>query len=171
MTFRVRTIVQSNGPIQSISAHPRCLVESLQTLHQSGDRRSVGGCAIALVVEPRFECAEHSPTELATLTGLSLLCRALRMWLRLEVVRRCRTGSRTAFSSRHVRPCICRSDPNGIRTRVTAVKGRCPNRWTIGSLRGWEHGAKCFGEQGKSAVGNPGGISAKNGSNRHPDSG
>jgi hypothetical protein len=26
-----------------------------------------------------------------------------------------------------------KSDPNGIRTRVTAVKGRCPNRWTIGS--------------------------------------
>ena len=24
-------------------------------------------------------------------------------------------------------------DPNGIRTRVTAVKGQCPNRWTIGS--------------------------------------
>jgi hypothetical protein len=24
-------------------------------------------------------------------------------------------------------------DPNGIRTRVTAVKGRCPNRWTMGS--------------------------------------
>jgi len=27
-----------------------------------------------------------------------------------------------------------RSDPNGIRTRVTAVKGQCPNRWTIGSI-------------------------------------
>jgi hypothetical protein len=26
-----------------------------------------------------------------------------------------------------------KSDPNGIRTRVTAVKGQCPNRWTIGS--------------------------------------
>ena len=25
-------------------------------------------------------------------------------------------------------------DPNGIRTRVSAVKGRCPNRWTIGSF-------------------------------------
>lgn len=24
-------------------------------------------------------------------------------------------------------------DPTGIRTRVTGVKGRCPNRWTIGS--------------------------------------
>ena len=24
--------------------------------------------------------------------------------------------------------------PNGIRTRVTAVKGRCPNRWTMGTL-------------------------------------
>ena len=23
--------------------------------------------------------------------------------------------------------------PNGIRTRVTAVKGRCPNRWTMGT--------------------------------------
>ena len=32
-------------------------------------------------------------------------------------------------------------DPNGIRTRVTAVKGRCPNRWTIGSVeRGGEFG-------------------------------
>ncbi len=29
-----------------------------------------------------------------------------------------------------------KSDPNGIRTRVTAVKGRCPNRWTIGSGSG-----------------------------------
>ncbi len=26
-------------------------------------------------------------------------------------------------------------DPTGIRTRVPAVKGRCPNRWTIGSLQ------------------------------------
>ena len=25
-------------------------------------------------------------------------------------------------------------DPNGIRTRVSAVKGRCPDRWTIGSV-------------------------------------
>ena len=32
-------------------------------------------------------------------------------------------------------------DPNGIRTRVTAVKGRCPNRWTIGSSEvGGEYG-------------------------------
>ena len=41
-------------------------------------------------------------------------------------------------------------DPNGIRTRVTPVKGECPNHWTIGSfrkrggeivrLRGWEQG-------------------------------
>ena len=29
---------------------------------------------------------------------------------------------------------IAHGDPNGIRTRVTAVKGQCPNRWTIGSL-------------------------------------
>ncbi len=29
-------------------------------------------------------------------------------------------------------------DPNGIRTRVSAVKGRCPNRWTIGSFLGKE---------------------------------
>jgi hypothetical protein len=30
--------------------------------------------------------------------------------------------------------------PDGIRTRVTAVKGRCPNRWTTGthSLRNTE---------------------------------
>lgn len=27
-------------------------------------------------------------------------------------------------------------DPTGIRTPVTAVKGRCPNRWTIGSQQG-----------------------------------
>ena len=26
-------------------------------------------------------------------------------------------------------------DPNGIRTRVTPVKGECPNHWTIGSFR------------------------------------
>ena len=25
--------------------------------------------------------------------------------------------------------------PDGIRTRVTAVKGRCPNRWTTGTHR------------------------------------
>ncbi len=29
--------------------------------------------------------------------------------------------------------CLRNGDPNGIRTRVTAVKGQCPNRWTIGS--------------------------------------
>ena len=28
------------------------------------------------------------------------------------------------------------SDPNGIRTRVTPVKGECPNHWTIGSFLG-----------------------------------
>ena len=31
------------------------------------------------------------------------------------------------------------SDPNGIRTRVTAVKGQCPNRWTIGSEEAAEY--------------------------------
>ena len=35
---------------------------------------------------------------------------------------------------------ILNGDPNGIRTRVTAVKGRCPNRWTIGSQKS---GALC----------------------------
>ena len=27
--------------------------------------------------------------------------------------------------------------PDGIRTRVTAVKGRCPNRWTTGTHMLW----------------------------------
>ena len=39
-------------------------------------------------------------------------------------------------------------DPNGIRTRVTAVKGRCPNRWTIGSETARKDGAKGDGGQG-----------------------
>ncbi len=35
--------------------------------------------------------------------------------------------------SPHAQP-LRGSDPNGIRTRVTPVKGECPNHWTIGSF-------------------------------------
>ncbi len=47
---------------------------------------------------------------------------------------RMRENSAAIFGKKH-------GDPNGIRTRVTAVKGRCPNRWTIGSSEvGGEYG-------------------------------
>ena len=58
----------------------------------------------------------------ATLTGLASPVSARGGELRLEL----RSNSPAAIAKEI-------GDPNGIRTRVTAVKGRCPNRWTIGS--------------------------------------
>ena len=43
-----------------------------------------------------------------------------------------RNGEEATGQSRMARP-IALGDPNGIRTRVHGLKGRCPNHWTIGS--------------------------------------
>ena len=43
-------------------------------------------------------------------------------------------GYRAIFYCMHWNTKYSRSDPNEIRTRVTAVKGRCLNRLTMGPL-------------------------------------
>ena len=37
------------------------------------------------------------------------------------------------FEARNLQVVCFVGVPDGIRTRVTAVKGRCPNRWTTGT--------------------------------------
>src|SRR5665213_3049834 len=44
-----------------------------------------------------------------------------------------KVSCRAASFRLYVADCI--GVPDGIRTRVTAVKGRCPNRWTTGTRR------------------------------------